>query len=108
MSILFFDKLVFLDKLDHQIKKRYLTNEERQEIWQMVEEIIHHRVIGCCLHHLPKNYHNEFLDIFHKSPHDENILKFLSSKTKKDMKKVIKDEIKTLTKELLLLNSNKV
>jgi len=108
MSILFFDKLMVLNKLDYHIKKRYSSNEERQEIWQMVEEIIHHKVIGCCLHHLPKVHHNEFLDLFHKSPYDENILKFLSEKSKKDMKKIIKDEIKALTKELLLLNPDKM
>lgn len=108
MSTLFFDKLIVLDKLDLHIKKKYESNEERQELWQMVEEIIHHKVMGCCLDHLPKEHHNEFLDLFHKSPYDENLLKFLSDKTKKDMKKIIKDEIKMLTKDLLLLDSHKV
>jgi ribonucleotide reductase alpha subunit len=108
MSTLFFDKLIVLDKLDHHIKNKYESNEERQELWQMVEEIIHHKVMGCCLDHLPKEHHNEFLDLFHKSPYDENLLKFLSDKTKKDMKKIIKDEIKLLTKDLLLLDSHKV
>jgi ribonucleotide reductase alpha subunit len=108
MSTLFFDKLIVLDKLDLHIKKKYESNEERQELWQMVEEIIHHKVMGCCLDHLPKEHHNEFLDLFHKSPYDENLLKFLSDKTKKDMKKIIKDEIKLLTKDLLLLDSHKV
>lgn len=108
MSTLFFDKLITLDKLDIHIKKKYQSNEERQELWQMVEEIIHHKVMGCCLDHLPKENHNEFLDKFHKSPYDENILTFLSDKTKKDMKKIIKEEIKLLTKDLLLLDSHKV
>lgn len=108
MSILFFDKLIVLDKLDLHIKKKYESNEERQELWLLVEEIIHHKVMGCCLDHLPKEHHNEFLDLFHKSPYDENLLKFLSDKTKKDMKKIIKDEIKMLTKDLLLLDSHKV
>ena len=108
MSTLFFDKLIVLDKLDLHIKKKYESNEERQELWQMVEEIIHHKVMGCCLDHLPKEHHNEFLDLFHKSPYDENLLKFLSDKTKKDMKKIIKEEIKMLTKDLLLLDSHKV
>lgn len=108
MSTLFFDKLIVLEKLDLHIKKKYESNEERQELWQMVEEIIHHKVMGCCLDHLPKEHHNEFLDLFHKSPYDENLLKFLSDKTKKDMKKIIKEEIKMLTKDLLLLDSHKV
>ncbi len=108
MSILFFDKLIVLDKLDNHIKKRYESNEERQEIWQIVEEILHHKVMGCVLNHLPKIHHNEFLEKFHKHPYDESIIEFLSEKSKKDMKKIIKEEIKLLTKDLLLLDSHKV
>lgn len=108
MSLLFFDKLIVLDKVDKKIKKKFASNDERQELWQMIEEIIHHKVLGCCLDCLPRKHHHEFLDKFHKAPHDENLLDYLSEKSKKDMRKIIKEEIKKLSKELLLLNSDKV
>ncbi|HLD91961.1 MAG TPA: hypothetical protein VI795_01045 [Patescibacteria group bacterium] len=108
MSIIFYDKLVVIKSLDKKIEKLTESGDEKQEMWQMVEEIIHHKVLGCCLDHLPKEHHSEFLDMFHKAPHDENLLKYLSKKSKTDMKKVIKQEIKDLTKDLLLLDSNKV
>ena len=108
MSIIFYDRLIAISSLDKKIKKLTESSDERQEMWQMVEEIIHHKILGCCLDHLPKEHHNEFLDMFHKAPHDEKLLKYLSEKSKTNMKKVIKQEIKQLTKDLLLLDSNKV
>lgn len=108
MSILFFDKLIILDKVEKKIKRMSSTSEEKQEFFQYVEEIIHHKVIGCCLDHLPKDNHSEFLEKLHKSPYDEKLLTYLDEKTKKDMKKIIKNEIKDLTKDLFLLDSDKV
>ena len=108
MSMIFYDKLVVISSLDKKIKKLTESSEERQEMWQMVEEIIHHKVLGCCLDNLPHEHHSAFLDMFHKAPHDQKLLKYLNEKSKKDMKKIIKEEIKKLTKDLLLLDSNKV
>lgn len=108
MSIIFYDRLIVLKGLNNKIIKLTGSSEEKQELWQMVEEIIHHKVLGCCLTHLPKKHHHEFLEMFHDRPHDQKLLKFLDEKTKKDMKKIIKAEIKNLTKDLLFLDSNKV
>jgi len=108
MSLLFFDHLIIIKGLDKKIKKSVSTNEEMQELWKCIDELIHHRVFGCILDNLPEEHHNNFLDRFHKAPHDKEIFKYLKEKTKKDMEKLIKDEIKLLREELLLLNSNKV
>lgn len=107
MSILFFDKLIVLDKVERKIKKMSSTSEEKLEFFQLVEEIIHHKVLGCCLKNLPECDHGEFLEKFHSAPYDEKLLEYLDEKTKKDMKKVIKEEIKKLTKDLDILDSTK-
>jgi len=106
--MLFYDKLTVLKGVDKKIKKLTPVNDERQELWQMVEEIIHHKVLGCCLTHLPNEHHHEFLEMFHARPHDIKLLEYLDTKSKKNMKKIIKEEIKNLTKDLLLLDSHKV
>lgn len=108
MSMLFFDHLVVIKGLDKKIKKQSQSNDELQELWLYVEELIHHRVIGCCLDNLPEEHHNDFLTMFHKKPYDKDLLVYLNNKTGKNVEKLIKAEIKKLTKELLLLNSNKV
>ena len=107
MSILFFDRLIVLDGLDKRLKKIFSSSDERHEMWKYVEEIIHHKVMGCCLENLPNDKHTEFMDMFVRSPYDPYLIKYLDKHTNKDMEKTIKAEIKKLTKDLLLLESNK-
>lgn len=101
MSTLFFDKLIVLNKLNKKINKKDLSNDEKQEIWKYIEEIIHHKVMGCCLTHLPKQHHTEFLERFHKAPYDEKLLDFIEEKIEKDIRKIIKEEVDTAIKELM-------
>ncbi len=102
MSKLFFDHLVELKKIDSEIKKAAKTSEEREELWGLVDEIIHHKVLGCILDKLPNEHHHEFLEIYHKSPHDEEILfGYLKEKTGDDIERIIKEEIGSLSAELL-------
>jgi hypothetical protein len=100
MSQLFFDKILDLSKLENVLNKLTRSTEERTELWLHVDEIIHNRIISCCLLHLHKDHHQEFLEIFIRSPYDKGIIKYLDDKTKKDMKKVLQDEIKLLEKEI--------
>lgn len=108
MTTLFFDELITANKLNKKINQQCQSTDEKMELWQMVEEIIHHRVLGCCLHHLPQEEHSNFLEMFHSKPFDKRIIKYLDEKTKKNMKKIIKKEINDLTKDLLLLDSHKM
>lgn len=102
MSKLFFDKLIELKELDRQIKKVAKTKEEREELWVLVDEIIHHKVIGCILDRLPRESHEEFLGMYVKAPHDEeSIFGYLKEKVGKDIEGVIKKEIKNLSVDLL-------
>lgn len=103
MSILFFDEYLNLNKVDKVIKQITNSTEERHEIWIHVEEIVHTRIISCCLTHLEKKDHQAFLEMVQTKPFDKNIIKYLTEKTKKDIRKLIKAEIKILTKELELL-----
>lgn len=108
MSILFFDHLIIVKGLDKKIKNISSSNEEMQELWKYVEELIHRRVLSCCLDNLPKKHHREFLDRFYKAPHNIDLLQYLNQKIGKDIEKLILIEIKKLRKELLSLDSNKV
>ena len=101
MSIIFYDRLVIFDGLDRKLKKMVSSNEELQEMWQMIEELTHHRILGCVLDRLPKQKHQDFLERFEKAPHDEELLKYLKKEISEDMEEVIKKEVKTLKKEIL-------
>lgn len=102
MSKLFFDRLVELSEVDKQIKKIAKTKEEREELWILVDEIIHHKVIGCILDKLPRGNHEEFLEKFSQRPHDEEyIFGYLRQKVGDNVESIIKKEIDNLSAELL-------
>lgn len=102
MSKLFFDRLVELKEVDKQIKKIAKTKEEREELWILVDEIIHHKVIGCILDKLPRDNHEEFLEMFYKSPHDEELIfTYLRKKVGNNIESLIKQEIGVLATNLL-------
>lgn len=108
MSILFFDHLVVINGLDEKIKKLSNSNDEMQELWRYVEELIYHRVLDCCLGNLPEEHHHEFLEKFHNHPHDKGLISYLNEKIGKDVEKLIKAEIKALDKEIkITLKKNK-
>ncbi len=101
MSHIFYDHLIVLDDLEKEIKNVAETPEEKEELWKIVDETIHHRVLGCILDQLPKESHTEFLEKFHKAPYDENLMGYLKAKVGENIEEVIKQEIGSLAYELL-------
>jgi hypothetical protein len=102
MSKLFFDRLIELKEIDKQIKKVVKTAEEREELWALVDEIVHHKVMGCILDKLPREHHEEFLELFHRSPHDEELLfTYLRGKVGDNIESLIKQEIGVFSADLL-------
>src|SRR3989304_4293940 len=96
MSKLFFDHLVSLEDLEKEIKKVATSKEEKEELWGLVDEIMHHKVMGCILNKLPRDNHEEFLEMFHKHPHDEDLIDYLQEKIGENIEELIKGEIGNL------------
>jgi len=107
MTKIFYDKLTNLKKVEKKIKKVARTPEEREELYQLVDDILHHRVLGKILEKLPESHHSEFLDEFKKKPHDESLFEFLGKRIEGDVKEFIKSEIHALAVELLLIIEEK-
>ncbi len=102
MSKIFYDRLLTLEDLDREIRKVAKTPEEREEIWHLIDEIIHHKAMGCILDNLPRNHHEEFLEMFGKSPHDEDLLfTYLQDKIGQNVQEILKQELGNLAFELL-------
>ncbi len=100
MSKLFFDHLVALEDVEKALKNSGLNKDEMVEIWKIIDEMVHHRVIGCILDKLPREHHEEFLRKFTEAPHDEGILVYLKEKVGADLEDFIKKEMRTLSDEL--------
>jgi hypothetical protein len=104
MSKLFFDHLVVFEKIETKIKKTTSSREEREELWALIDEVTTHKVLEKVLDKLPRVNHEEFLEIFHKCPHDEvTIFAYLQKKTGKNIEEDLKTDLISLEKDLLKL-----
>lgn len=101
MSKLFFDHLIVLEEVDVLVKKTAQTNEEREELWELIDEIVHHKVLDVILGKLPQEHHHEFLEMFHTHPHDESLMDYLKEKVGENIEELIRQEIGGLSSELL-------
>lgn len=101
MSRIFYDHIVVLEEIDKEIKQIAETSEERDELWQLVDEIVHHRVLGCILDHLPHEHHEEFLTKLQERPYDIGIMTYLKKKIRENIEDLIKKEVEDLKQELM-------
>ena len=75
--------------------------DEKHEIWHLVDELIHHRVLICILDNLPEKHHEEFVVKLHNKPHSGSLLKYLKKKIEKDVEEFLKKEIESVEREVL-------
>ena len=101
MSKLFYDHLIVLTQVEAEIKKTAQTTEEKEELWKLVDEIIHHRVMETVLDKLPRNHHEDFLTKFHEAPHDESLMDYLTGQIGENVEELIRREIGELAYELI-------
>ncbi len=101
MSRIFYDHLIILTEVEAEIKSVAETEEERHELWHIVDEIIHHKMLEFFLDVLSEEHHHEFLDKFHQVPHDERHIHYLNERTEGDIEELIKKEIRKMESEIL-------
>ena len=107
MSKIFYDRLIVFEEVEAEIKNIAKTSEEKEELWSEIDEIIHHKLMGCVLEKLPHEHHNEFMKKFEKSPDDEGLFTFLNEKVGEDIEEFLKIETEKLKTELLQLIKGK-
>jgi hypothetical protein len=98
---IFYKNLVTLTKIEILIKKSAISNDEKEELWRIVDEIVHHRIMGCVLGTLPREHHEEFLMKLKNDPHDTELINYLEEKTNIKMSEKIRQEIVAIEKEIL-------
>lgn len=101
MSKLFFDHLIIMEEIHMHIDNVAESNAEKEELWQLFDEIINTRIFSLILDHLPNEFHEEFIDRFHKRPHDERHIYWINERTHRDIEGAIREEIKMLEREIL-------
>jgi len=101
MSKTFADHILAKDEIFTHIELYTKHPEQKQELINLVEEIFSHHLLDTVLTHLPKNHHDEFLEMIKKGLSDPKILKFLKEKIEIDIEKEIRKSALKLRKELL-------
>lgn len=104
MSKLFYDHLIVLEDLEKEIKRVSQNQEEKEELWKIVDETIHHKALGCIFENLPKEHHQEFLEKFHTKPYDETLMDYLKGKIGENFEELLRQELGNFAYELLLLS----
>lgn len=101
MSRIFYDHLIVFEKIEAKLSSyNFSSPREKEEVHQTIEESVHYRVMTCILDHLPREHHNQFLELFHRTPHHQGLLTFLKDRVE-NIEELIKEEVKDLEKLLL-------
>jgi len=106
MSKIFYDKYLSSPPVLERLLKKEFKADEREEIALIIDEIIHHKILGCILDMLPKKTHKKFLKLFTSNPFDERLINFLNEKTGAKIELIIKRNSKKIFDEILTEISN--
>lgn len=103
MSRVFYDDIIDLREVEKHVKRAVKDPEEREEMYKLIDDILHHRLLSSILERLPKEHHKEFMNKFVDHPHDEGHLAYLTERVQTDVKEFIKQEVRILSTEILAI-----
>ena len=101
MSKVFYDHIIILEEVEVEINNSVESEEERHELWQIVDEIVHNRVLEFLLDKLDCEHHDHFLEQFHEKPHEESLLDYLNERIEGEIEELIGQELESLSSEIL-------
>ena len=80
MSKIFYDHLIEFEEIKTNIGLITENFEEKEDLWNLVDEFINHKVLITILTNLDIEYHDEFLLMFLDKPYDVGIIDYLDDK----------------------------
>jgi hypothetical protein len=101
MSKLFYDHLLVLEEVRLEIDNICHDKFEKEELWNIIDEILHHSVLDIILEKLNVDHHPEFLEKMLKEPYSENLLTYLKEKLEEDVELLISNEVEKVKKGIL-------
>jgi len=101
MSRVFYDKLIKLEKVEEYINRVAETNEQKQEMWGIVDSMIHYKMMDLILQKLQQDLHEDFIQEFTKKPHDKEHFTYLAKHVGEDIRTFLKLEMERFTMVIL-------
>jgi hypothetical protein len=91
------------NKLEKIIKKSSTSQEEKEELDSIVQEIIHHRIMGCILDNIDEKHHDVLFSKIQSKNNkiDDEIISFLEKVSKKQISKELQKTIKEIQQEII-------
>lgn len=88
-------------KINKLVQKYAQSDEERMELNMIIDEIIHHRLVGCILDNLAREHHEEFLQKLTEKQLGEELIAYLEEKSGKEITLKIKQAVTDIETEIL-------
>jgi len=101
MSNVFYDHLVNIGEIMAIVDVTDLSQKEREELAELIDNTMHHHILDEILTHLPVEHHKPFLERLAHAPHDPGLLISAKELTTIDIEKAITKRAKAVKKELL-------
>jgi hypothetical protein len=96
MSRIFFDELIEVDEIKMYLDNVVSSFEEKEDLWNLVDEFINRKIIYTILEALNDEYHDEFMTMFLEKPYSNEIVNYLNAKLNLSLEELIQrrhDEI---------------
>jgi hypothetical protein len=100
MSKIFFDHLIELEDVKSYIDSATENFEEKEDLWNLVDEFINHKVLITILSNLDNEYHDEFLLMFLDRPYDVGIIDYLDDRLTCPLCELISETRSKISEEL--------
>jgi len=101
MAKVFLDHLIDIDEVITVIDSHHLDPEDRQELVDLVDEILHHHILNVILNHLPPKHHQDFIARLHADPASPDHLAFLKTRITIDIESEIITHAQRIKSDLL-------
>lgn len=94
MSKLFYDHLIVIEEIEAVVGKN-------KKILDLVDRTLQHEILDVIFTYLPRDRHEEFLNMFHAAPHNPKLLNYLNDHSPVNMELAILDRANKTKKKLL-------
>lgn len=101
MSKIWYDHLVLHEEVTVELDRYKLAPEEKTEIVNLIDQVLHHHVLNVILSHLPKEHHQAFISDFIQDPGSTKLLEFVKSRVTVDIESEIKKQADRIKKDIL-------
>lgn len=78
MPKLFWDNLIHLDELIHELRQLPFSSEEQAELIELIDSTFHHHLLEEILSALPQKEHETFMAMLADRPYDKEIILYLA------------------------------